>query len=381
MSSPIRVLHIVNEMDRGGGIETWLMHVLRRLDPNEITFDFAVETGRPGAYDGEIRERGGRIIPCGRPGQFLRYGKRLAHVLRRSGPFDVVHSHVHVFSGVALTVAAQLGVSRRLAHGHTDRRAIDRMSGIFRSCYRSVLRAALRHHMTEGFAVSDAAALDLFGASYASDGRVRVLPCAIDYSAFRVHTKRSDIRSELAIAASAKVIGHVGRFVPSKNHQLLIDAFAVAARLDAEAHLLLVGDGDLRSSVEQRVRDMGLYPRVTFAGLRNDVPRMLTAMDVFAFPSTHEGLGLALIEAQAAGLPVVVSDSIPGDALISNHWVRRIPLFDRNEWAAAMLEAAGLPREARHHSISEKFDIDHNLRELMAVYRSPRKRQAHEIKP
>jgi glycosyltransferase involved in cell wall biosynthesis len=242
--------------------------------------------------------------------------------------------------------------------------------GLLRNCYYFVLRAALKRSMTHGIAVSEGAAIDLFGTRYADDPRVRVRPCGIDCAAFVYEGCTSETRSELGIPKDAAVVGHVGRFDPSKNHLLLIDALEIAVQRNPNLHLLLVGGGGTtRDMVEMRAHEIGVHDRVTFAGVRGDVPRLLTAMDVFAFPSEYEGLGLALVEAQAAGLPVVVSDSIPADALISRHWIKRLPPTNPHAWAEAMLDAAQIPHDRRVRSFDDRFDIDHNLRELISIYR------------
>jgi glycosyltransferase involved in cell wall biosynthesis len=294
----------------------------------------------------------------------------LARSLKRFGPFDVVHSHVHLFSGVTLAVAAQVGVQARVAHSHTDKRTVYGTLGLLRNCYYVMLRAALKRSMTHGIAVSEGAAADLFGARYAADTRVRVRPCGIDYAAFACESSKSDLRSELGIPSEADVVGHVGRFDPSKNHLLLIEALEIAVRRNPNLHLLFVGDGGTtRDIVEMRAREMGVRDHVTFAGLRSDVPRVLAAMDAFAFPSEYEGLGLALVEAQAAGLPVVVSDSVPTDALISRHRIKRLPPANPHAWAEAISDAAQIPPDRRVRSLDNRFDIDLNIRELISIYR------------
>lgn len=377
MRRPIRVLHVVGKMDRGG-IETWLMHLLRRIDRSELAFDFLVETARPGAYDREIGSLGAQIIHCERTRHLWSYGPRLARTLKQSGPFDVVHSHCHYFGGFILAVAAMSGVPMRIAHSHTDMRG--RSLDLLRRSYYWSLRKSVQRYMTHGIAVSDGAARELFGADYRTHKRVTVLPCGIDYTLFSANACQSDIRRELSIPQDAKVIGHVGRLDPEKNHQLLIDAFAIAASQDERLHLLLVGGGALRPILEQLVHSLGLGQRVTFAGTRGDVPAMLAAMNVFVFPSKYEGLGIALIEAQASGLPIVVSNSIPGDALIQGHWIRRLSLVDRTAWAVAMLDAANLPGVLRTPSVDPSFSIDLNVRALLDVYRSAtRTRSGHAI--
>lgn len=364
---PLRVLHVVGKMDRGG-TETWLMHLLRRIDRAAVTFDFLVETEEPGAYDNEVLGLGSLIIRCERTRNLFSYWQRLIRCLTDCGPYDVVHSHVHLFSGVVLAAAAYQGVRGRVAHGHMDMRPAYATLDAARRVYYSSLRASLSYHMTRGIAVSEGAARDLFGAGFASRSNVCVRPCGIDYSAYASSISKAEVRTGLGIPHEASVVGHVGRFDAWKNHQFLVESFERAARRHPTLHLLLVGDGRTRGAVERQVASAGLHGRVTFAGLRSDVPDMLAAMDAFAFPSVTEGLGLALVEAQAAGLPCVISNAIPSDAIVGGHWVKRVSLDDPELWGNALLEAVNVSDQSP--SIDQKFDIDRNLQELLTLYRS-----------
>jgi glycosyltransferase involved in cell wall biosynthesis len=355
-------------MDRGG-IETWLMHLLRRFDRREVAFDFVVDARQRAAYDDEIESLGARIIRCPRTLNYASYGLRLKRAISAHGPYDVIHSHTDQISGFVLAVAARLGIPIRVAHSHIDMRVVGRRSDLLRRAYYRVLRGLLGANMTHGIGVSHGAAGDLFGTDYASDPRVKIIYCGIDYSPFRSMPPACVVRAEFGISQDAKVIGHVGRFDPQKNHSFLIDAFGARATADPRLHLLLVGSGPLKPEAEGRVRGLGLEHRVTFAGLQSDVPKMLAAMDAFALPSLYEGLPLVLMEAQAAGLPLVVSDSITTEAIIGGHWARRIPTSDAHVWAAAMAEAASQPANCRAKSVDNRFDINHCIQQLLAIYR------------
>lgn len=346
------------------------MNVLRRLDRREVAFDFVVETCQPGAFDEEIKTLGAQIIRVERTRNLWSYGTKLAGAISRNAPYDAVHSHVHLFGGFVLAVAAAQSVPMRVAHSHTALQSASIKLGPVKRAYYAGLRSSLQRAMTHGIAVSNPAAVELFGERFRNDPRVRVLPCAIDYSTFQANGRRDELRLELGIKPTARVVGHVGRFDPEKNHGFLMEAFATAAQQDRALHLLLVGGGALRAQLEQQADKLAIASRVTFAGLRADVPALLTAMDAFAFPSQHEGLGLALIEAQAAGLPLVISQGVPPEAIIDGHWSRRIPLADREAWATSLIEAANLPSGRRRASVDERFDIDNNVAQLLDIYRN-----------
>jgi glycosyltransferase involved in cell wall biosynthesis len=371
-SARIRILHVVGIMDYGG-VENWLMHLLRQIDGSRFAFDFLVHLPRAGAYDDEIRHLGSRVIHCPRPSHLWSYSRRLTRILVTNGPYRVVHSHVHLFSGVVLRLAAKTGTPIRVSHSHSDQPGIGPGSGLARRTYVRVARHWLNCFATSGLAASASAATALYGPSWREDPRWSVLCCGVDLAPFRATPVRELTRSELRVPPGAWVLGHVGRFVESKNHVFLLDVFAKLAKQDASAWLLLVGDGPLQNSIRNRAAELGVADRVTFAGPRPDVPRiMCNAMDMFAFPSLSEGLGLALVEAQAAGLPCLVSDRVPAEASVIRPLVRRLSLDDSMEgWVAAakeMLACRMRPWDATGLVELSPFNLQVSLRELERLY-------------
>ncbi len=308
--TPIRILHVVRGMNPGG-VETWLMHVLRHIDRRKFQFDFLTHTRDRCFYDQEIQHLGGRIIPCMHPSWPWCYAKNFSRALSLFGPYDVVHSHVHHFSGFVLTLAARANVPIRIAHSHNDLSTVDRRAGIMRRLYLTLSKRLIARHATVGLACSNLAAAALFDAAWQTDPRFKVLYCGIDLKPFQESVDREHVRKELGLPPEAFVCGHVGRFAEQKNHDFLVDIFSLVAKDLPKASLLLIGDGPLRTKIEEKVRRLGLDDRVIFAGVRADVPRlMLGAMDCFVFPSFHEGLPLVLLEAQAANLPCIISNTI-----------------------------------------------------------------------
>ena len=201
--------------------------------------------------------------------------------------------------------------------------------------------------------------LRLFGTAWQSDPRWRLYFCAIDLAAFASRVDRHLALGDLNIPRDAFVIGHVGRFSQEKNHRFLIELLVELVRLLPATCLLLVGEGPLRSEVEQQVHESGLSDRVVFAGLRRDVPQLLTnAMDLFLFPSLYEGLPMVLLEAQAAGLPCIISDAIDDDATVIPNLVQKLSLTQPvTDWVRAVVRATEFcPSTNRRdaHSISRK---------------------------
>jgi glycosyltransferase involved in cell wall biosynthesis len=339
--NPIRVLQVTGNTGRGG-IETWMMHILRQINCNgeRVRMDFLVHTATPGIYDDEIRNRGGEVIYCPRPSNPWIYARNFKRILREYGPYDVVHSHVHYYSGYVLRLAEKGGVPIRIAHSHFDKSPIEDKSGFYRHLYLSLMKRWITRYATVGLGVSRLAAIDLFGANWQSNPRWHVLSLGLDLSPFKKSYDSIEVRSEFGIPNDAFVVGHVGRFAEQKNHAFMVHIIAEIIKRDQDAHFLFVGEGHLRQAIERQIIKAGLADRVTFTGLRNDVPRlMMAAIDVFLFPSLYEGVGLVIIEAQAAGVPCIISDVIPEEADVVKPLVHRVSLSQSASlWAEAVLE-------------------------------------------
>ena len=374
---PLRVLHVVAGMNRGG-VETWLMNVLRAAGRDALHMDFLVHETAGGAYDEEIRRLGSDVIPCPAPGP-LAFAKNFAAVMRARGPYDVVHSHVHAYSGWVLRQAHRAGVPVRVAHSHTDRSNVAAEKALKRRVYGALMRHLIRRHATAGVGVSEASAAGLFGAGWKGDPRWRVVYLGINVAAVRAAADDgAAARAELALPPDAEVVGHVGNLLPVKNHDLLLAVAAeMLSRRPAGApplRFLLVGDGPLRGRLEARAAALGIGHAVTFAGTRPDVPRMLAAMDAFVFPSLWEGLPLSVVEAQAAGLGVVLSDRVTPECVVLPERVWRLPPdAPAGRWAEACAAAlktrdAASAADALARVEGSRFNMDRCLRELQALY-------------
>jgi glycosyltransferase involved in cell wall biosynthesis len=356
-----------------GGVETWLMQVLRGLDPARVRMEFLVTRAEPGQYDAEIRALGSSLTVCESPRSPVQFARRFLDVLRERGPYDVVHSHVHHFSGLILALARRAGVAVRIAHSHLDTLDLDSGASPLRRAYLALMRAALRRYATNGLAVSAVAARALFGPEWQRDGRWQIGRCGLDFSAFRAPGDGAAVRAELGIPADSLVLGHVGRFDQQKNHGFLLRIAAAALRREPGAVLVLVGDGPLRAATEAEAERIGIRQRVAFAGVRADVPRLLRAFDVFVLPSLREGLPLVGLEAQAAGLPIVVADSITRELEVIPELFTWLSHEDSAEgWAEAALRAArkrGTVADPVAALERSEFSLSSSLAGLLRLYR------------
>ena len=369
----ISVLHVVGVMDRGG-VETWLMHILRRIDRSAFVFNFLTQTNQAGVFDEEIRDLGSRVIPCLYPSRPWSYGRTLRQILMRER-CDIVHSHVHHYSGFVLRIARSSGVKGRIAHSHLDTSFADEHSSLSRAGYLKLTKTWIARHSSCKLAASEQAAVSLFGKADPTN-QWQILPYGADLEPFAAPLDRAAVRKQLGLPEDAFVIGHVGRFVEQKNHAFLLRIAAEAVTRNPRTHFLLAGDGPLRPVIERQAAATGLSAHFTFLGVRPDVPRfMLGAMDAFLFPSLYEGLGLVLVEAQAAGLPCLYSDRIPKEADIVAPLVHRLSLTQTaSEWASKILQIGGnRPVEkatALEQVKASPFYIDKALAQLEKVYLS-----------
>lgn len=356
---PIRILHIVSFMQRGG-LETLIMNCYRNIDREKMQFDFIVHRDFRADYDDEIEALGGRIYRLPRLNPFSPgYKKALLDFFRSHPEYKIVHCHLDCMSALPLAAAKACGVPVRIAHGHNSNQDKDWKYPLKRLFMRKIPATA-----THFFACSEEAGAWMFPGQ-----PVTVINNGIESDRFAYDPAvREAVRTELMLDDSL-TLGHVGRFMPQKNHEFLIDIFAAVHAVDPAARLLLVGTGDLEGQIHQKVSRLGLDEAVQFLGVRSDVNRILQAVDVFLLPSLYEGLGMAAVEAQAAGLPCIVSDEVPRLCDMTGH-VSFLPLDAKPEqWAEAVLKAVRLPRESQKEKIAAAgFDIQSTAQWLSDFY-------------
>jgi glycosyltransferase involved in cell wall biosynthesis len=271
--------------------------------------------------------------------------------------------------------AARLaGVPIRITHSHNTDHSPTEVS-TSRRLYERWCRALIRQHATAGLAVSALAAVPLFGERWRDDPRWRVFYHGIDLAPFYARAELATLRTDLGLPLRGPVIGHVGRFAPQKNHALLLEIFAKVCEQRDDARLLLVGDGPLREVLVEQAQRLGLTDKIVFAGVRSDVAELLSLMDVMVFPSRHEGLALVLLEAQASGLPIVMTSSLADDGCVVRDLITRVPLSaPPSEWAGAVVRLlSGPARGVRVAAAIEMmrasdFNIEVSTQRLLNLY-------------
>lgn len=356
----MRVLHVLRRLEPGG-IECWLERLLANWSgPSMPEFHFALECEEFGSMAQRFRELGARLHYCPAPNRPLESGGMMRRLLREQGPFQAIHCHTHYASPFALGMASEAGVPVRIAHSHADfRNAVVRWG---RRSYAAFSRKALGLLSNARLAVSGAASLDLFGTN---DG-VRIMPCGIEAESFLRAASRKD--------STRFTLVHAGRLVPEKNHRHLLNLTLELRKRDSRVRLWLIGDGPLRSELEKQIAAMGLTDAVTLWGARSDVADLMAAADLFLFPSHSEGLGLAAVEAQAAGLPVLAASHLPVEIDWLPGAVQRLALdLPMEVWADAAMalrtNPPPLPCAVREAWLAQsKFSMQSNIETLEVVY-------------
>ena len=353
------------------------MQMLKQIDRTRFQMDFLVHTAERWAFDDAAQAMGARIISCLHPSRPWQYGRHFYAILSTHGPYHIVHSHVHHFSGYIARLAHHAGVPARIVHSHCGTSAVDGRAGMGRRLYIQAMRSWIHRYATCEIAASHEAALALFGSGRDEHPRWRVMHCGIDLAPFQVRVDPVAMRGELGIPQEARVIGHVGTLSPPKNHLFLLRVASEIIHRRPNVFLLLVGEGPLRPAIEEEMARLGIANHVILCGARGDVPRLMNgAMDVFFFPSLWEGLPLALIEAQAAGLPCVISDVVTREADVVHQLLVRLSLGQSSTvWSDALVHQLTTPpcvgrKDALAMVTQSAFDCDTSSRELERLYLS-----------
>ena len=362
----IHVLNSVSVMNRAGQ-ETLLMNVLRNIDRNEIQYDFLCSSTIKGDYDDEIEKLGSNIFHLSKNclkkffilrDLYMLYTIYLFFCKHRD--IDIFHIHnYHAFSAFLYILGAKMaGVHVVILHSHNSSAPHPKLHCFFRK--------VIKNFRIHKFACSRAAAQWMYGDDCDD---VVIVKNGIILKDFTYREEWRALRREFGVDESTLLVGHIGRFNVQKNHTFLIDVFSEILKTRKDAKLLLIGRGELELEVKEKVHSLGLDDNVVFAGVRSDVNKLLSCIDVFLFPSLFEGLPVVLIEVQAASLPCVASDTISREAGITsyvNFLSLQLPV---STWADNVLQFSSINRKSTHQVIQkEGFDICETTQRLCDFY-------------
>ncbi|WP_241435074.1 glycosyltransferase [Bifidobacterium choerinum] len=319
----------------GGGVEATIMNHYRFLDHEQVQFDFIVQDDSDNIPVKDISKAGGRIYTVPSYKNLPRYIASCEKLFSRIHP-DIVHSNMNALSVFPLQAAKRAGIPIRIAHSHST----DNPNEFVKTAAKTFLRPFSRVYPTHLVACGFLSAEWLFGKKTVHDGDVHYIRNAIDLQRFVfTDTKRDELRKSINVSKNQFVIGQIGRFSTQKNQTFSIDILQRLLQIIPDAVLVFLGIGDTMDAVKEKVARLGLEHHVRFMGLRHDANSWYSAFDALLFPSLYEGLPLTIIEAQAAGLPIVASDHVTKEAFVNKQLITTVALKSSPEvWARTLAD-------------------------------------------
>lgn len=370
--SKIKVLFFVDRM-RTGGIQILLVNLLKTFDKDKYCFDILLlDDGTDYPMERDVVEAGARIyklkgIWVDAPMDYLKYKKAVRNFFEEHHDYNVVHMHSSSKNYLILKYAQKYGIPIRIAHSHnTDFQTHNAAKVLIGN----ILKTNLIKYATDYMSCSQLAGEWLFGKKMVEDGKVLVIKNGVDIDKYRFNPKvRQDKRIELGICDKV-VIGNVGRFVTQKNHIFLLDVFAEIKKLRPQSVLILAGIGELMDSIKEKAKVLGIEKDVKFLGFRSDVNELIQAMDLFLMPSLYEGFPVTAVEAQASGLPCILSNSITKEAALLDETIYIELKQPAKYWAEYAIESIGKSkREESFKILKDKgFDIADMAKTLENIY-------------
>ena len=366
----INVLVLITAMDRAGA-ETMMMNYLRHIDRSKIHMDFVVNREHESDYEKEINELGSKVYHLSPiyPNTVRQYKKEFKNFLKEHPHYDVIHSNLEERSAYPLAIAKKQGIELRIAHAHSNLKHID-----IKYLFRLYLKRKLRGKYTHPFACSKGPAKWLFG----NDKRTIIVRNAIDTNEFKYDAeKRRKAREELGVDDDTYLVGHVGRFSHEKNHKYLLRTFVEVVKMRPNSKLVLIGGGKnkselrLKDEITKTIEELNLKDKVIMLGVRDDMPYIMQAIDLFALPSSSEGFPMTLMEAQALGLKCLVSEAVPKECNVTGT-IKYLPMNTTHEeaaWEALVLKDKKVdPYEMNTKIKAAGYDIKTNAMWLERVY-------------
>ncbi|WP_433745212.1 glycosyltransferase [Falsibacillus pallidus] len=345
-----------------GGVETYLMNLYRNIDRSNIQFDFVV-AGKECYYANEIEDLGGEIyyITPKKENVFLNIVDLIKVLNKSKKTHKVVYFNLSaLYYNLPYIFSTLYKFPVIIAHGHS---AGEKKKKKNLRYYLHILnRVYVQYASDHLFACSKSAGEWVFGKPALEKNKVKIIPNAIPIKEYKYKDEiRALIRKELGIRDNIFVVGHVGRLSYVKNQMYLLDIFQKIEEGNENSVLLLVGEGESRAEIEDKVSKLGLENKVIITGSRTDVPRLLQAMDAFVLPSRHEGLPFVLIEAQATGLNCFVSKDVVTEESNITGLINFIKLNEKpNYWTKQIFKHS---KENIRQDMTEKikhagFDIE-----------------------
>ena len=355
----MKVLIVNTVRFRLNGITSVIMNYYRKMDKSNMEIDFVVINDISEEYREELQSNGSRIFYLSRKSNPIKYMFHLKNILKNNN-YDIIHIHGNSALMVSETIVAKYSkVPVRIVHSHN--------TTCNHKFLHKLLQPILKSTANYVFACGEEA-----GKWLINDKNYEVIKNGIDLSIFTYDEKKRNEFREKINAGSRKVVGHVGNFIYQKNHEFLIDSFNELIKRDKNYLLLLISDGALLEQMKEKVNNLGISENVLFLGKTTEVSNYLQAMDILLLPSHFEGLPVVLIEAQALGLPCVVSDKVSTEYKLTN-LIDFLPITDTTKWVSKIINTNICNRKEKcieAHSLIDKsgYNVTNNANKMKNLY-------------
>ncbi len=368
-----RVLQVVSCLE-SGGTEAFIMNNYKAVDKNKIQFDFLVFVKNDHPYIEEIKKMGGKVFFATTPSikKIKTFLTTVEKIIQENGPYSAVHSHVNIANSWVMLAAKNAGVPIRISHSH----AVFKVSNVFEKILRKCQKNFIKKNATDFLACSNEAGNSLYGEKFFSKNG-KVIKNGIDlYKFFNITEKSEELKNEFNLSnENDLILGNITRFDSNKNQTFIVDVFYEILKKKNNAILLLGGvDGGALAQVKEKVAVLGIENSVRFIGKRQDVPECLKFIDAYVFPSIYEGLGIAILEAQASGCECFVSTSVSQEADMGIGTMNYYDLNDGAEtWAEKIINICENRKQPSKMIIEKSFNqkgfsIISSVQDLVQIY-------------
>lgn len=374
ITSKIRVLYFVDRFLQGG-IQTLLWNIATSIDRDSFEIEFlCLDDGKSYPMEEDLSGMGFKVtkldgIWSDSPTSFLRYRKALDAFFESSEHFDIVHVHSTGKNFQVLEAAKAFGSVVRILHSHNTGYMT---SNQVKARLGNMLNRKASALTTNRFACGKEAGQWMFGDDFGNRPDDYILRNAVDCSRYCFDSqRRKSIRAELNLDDENRVCINIARLAPVKNQSFLLEAFSKALQHNKELVLLIVGDGALKDELSNKICSLGISSNVRLLGFRKDVADLLQGADCFVMPSIHEGLPFVLVEAQAAGLPCLISDGVTKEAALLPTTVEARLDCPLSVWAERIVEVADMDRFAEPARLMAQrgYDLQTEIQRLEEYYR------------
>ena len=370
---PIRILQINAGSKKYGGVSAMTYEIYKNIDKTKFQFDFvSPEKTTFEIKREEIEKMGGRIFELDTKGNILKRKIELFVRLRKlikQEKYQIIHINSGVFSyNLEVAIIAKLAhVKKIIIHSHSA----GNPNRLAKKTIEKITKPFIKLFGTDFLTCSNEASKNMYTDKMIKSNEIITIPNGIETEKFEYNEKtRNEYRKTLNIENKI-VLGTVGRLSEEKNQKFMIDILKELLKLNDNAILMLVGDGDIKQQLQEYVKKMDIEDKVLFLGLREDIENLLMCMDIFIMTSTYEGLPVVGIEAQASGLPVILSDVITQEVKLTDK-VKYISLQESPEkWAQEInnIEIKENERKDAYKIIQERgFDIKETVRRTEEIY-------------